>query len=316
MTTPGPAEYATAPVTTHPLAQRPVTLLGVPTSAGAHGPGQEQAPAVLRALGLTQLLARSGVNLRDGGDVAGLRFAAAPRICGARSLDRVVRVAGAVADAVDHVVVGEGRLPLLIGGDCTITVGAVAGLARSLDLGLMYFDGDADLSTPETSGSGILDAMGMAHLLGLGAPALASLGRRRPLLRAEQVTLFGFDPAELDSVGWQRLAERRLRAFPAPMVRRDPAGAAAAALAGLEPQVESFLLHFDVDALDSGELPLADFPHFPGLSLDQAMQALTVLASSPKLAGVVVTEINPDHDPDRRHLRQFTDRLAEALTGS
>jgi arginase len=311
VTTSGSADHV---ATGRRLTGQPVTLLGVPTSAGAHGPGQEQAPAALRALGLPQLLARAGVDLLDGGDVAGQRFAAAPRVNGARSLDRVVAVAQDVADAVAAQAV-LGRLPLVIGGDCTITIGAVAGLARSTDIGLLYFDGDADLSTPDSSGSGVLDAMGMAHLLGLGAPALAGLGPRRPLLPADHVALFGFDPAELDSIQWQRLAERRLAAFPAPVVRQDPAGAAAAALAALEPRVEAFLLHFDVDALDSGELPLADFPHFPGLSLDQAMRALTVLVASPKLAGVVITEINPDHDPDRRHLRLLADRLAEALTG-
>ena len=311
MTTPGSADHVT---TGRRLTELPVTLLGVPTSAGAHGPGQEQAPAVLRALGLPQLLARSGVDLLDGGDVAGQRFTAAPRVNGARSLDRVVAVAQDVADAVAAQVF-RGRLPLVIGGDCTITIGVVAGLARSTDIGLLYFDGDADLATPATSGSGVLDAMGMAHLLGLGDPALAGLGPRRPLLPADHVALFGFDPAELDSIQWQRLAERQLAAFPAPAVRQDPAGAAAAALAVLEPRVEAFLLHFDVDVLDSGELPLADFPHFPGLSLDQAMQALAVLAASPALAGVVITEINPDHDPDRRHLRLLADRLAEALTG-
>jgi arginase len=239
-------------------------------------------PVTGRALGLPQLLARSGVDLADGGDVAGQRFTAAPRVNGARSLDRMVAVARDVA-------------------------GAVAGLAAATDIGLLYVDGDADLATPGSSGSGVLDAMGMAHLLGLGAPALAGLGPRHPLLPADHAALFGSDPAELDGAASGGL--------PRAVVRQDPTGAAAAALAALEPRVEAFLLHFDVGALDSGELPLADFPHFPGLSLDQAMQALTVLAASPKLAGVVITEINPDHDPDRRHLRLLADRLAEALTG-
>src|SRR5450432_1234645 len=79
VTTPGSADHV---ATGKRLTTLPVTLLGVPTSAGAHGPGQEQAPAALRALGLPQLLARSGVDLADGGDVAGRRFAAAARVDG------------------------------------------------------------------------------------------------------------------------------------------------------------------------------------------------------------------------------------------
>jgi arginase len=100
------------------------------------------------------------------------------------------RVAGRVAQTV-----AAGRGPLLLGGDCTITLGVVAGLLRHHpDVGLLYFDGDVDLSTPAATQSGILDAMGVAHLLGDGAPALARVGPRHPMLPAERLLLFGFDP--------------------------------------------------------------------------------------------------------------------------
>src|ERR1700757_3566582 len=91
---------------------------------------------------------------------------------------------------------GPGRLPLVLGGDCTITLGALDGFGEG---GLVYFDGDADLTTPERSGSAVADTMGMTHMLGGGSPRLARLGSRYPLLRPGQVVLFGFDPAELDT---------------------------------------------------------------------------------------------------------------------
>ena len=69
----------------------------------------------------------------------------------------------------------DGRLPLVLGGDCTITLGALAGFG---DGGLMYFDGDADLNTPERSESAVADTMGMTHMLGDGSPEMAT-GRPR-----------------------------------------------------------------------------------------------------------------------------------------
>src|ERR1700739_2459073 len=118
-----------------------------------------------------------------------------------------------------------GRLPLVLGGDCTITLGALDGFGGG---GLVYFDGDADLTTPERSASAVTDTMGMTHMLGGGS---RPPGRRRsrsppPLLRPGQVVLFGFDPAELDTGEWTELVSRHLYAAPAPAVRADPAGEA------------------------------------------------------------------------------------------
>ena len=79
-------------------------------------------------------------------------------------------------------------MPLVVGGDCTITLGVVAGFARhGADVGLLYFDGDADLSTPASTGSGVLDSMVVAHLLCEGAPELTGLGPRVPLLAADRL---------------------------------------------------------------------------------------------------------------------------------
>ena len=74
-----------------------------------------------------------------------------------------------------------------------------------------------------------------------------------------------------------------------------------------------FLVHLDVDVLDTGLFPLANFPHFNGLSLEEMSEALEVLCASPRLAGLVVTEVNPDHDPDGELLGQLVEVVASAL---
>src|ERR1700735_204407 len=113
-----------------------VSILGVPTTAGSHNPGQEKAPAAWRGG-------------EDRGDLPVTRFRAVQPVEGLRDVERVVAVAQQVAGEV-AAIRADGRLPLVLGGDCTITLGVLAGSAEG---GLVYFDGDADLTTPERSES-------------------------------------------------------------------------------------------------------------------------------------------------------------------
>jgi arginase len=289
-----------------------LTVLGVPTTAGSHHAGQEKAPSALRAAGLVEALTAAGIDVHDAGDLTVRRHRPTPPVDGVRGLPRVLEVVGEVADRVAEIR-ATGRRLLVLGGDCTVTLGVVAGLARHGDVALAYVDGDADLNTPQTSASGVLDTMGVTHLLGGGDAALAGFGPRRPLLAADHLELFGFDPAELDTGQWTRLVERRLSATPAPTVRRDPAGLAGEALARLEQHRAAVLVHLDVDVLDTDDFPLGNFPHSAGLSLGEVAAALDVFCSSDHLAGLVLTEVNPDHDPDGELLPQLIEVVTKAL---
>jgi len=290
---------------------RQLSILGVPTSAGSHNPGQDKAPDAWRAAGLAEGLRQAGWDVEDRGDLAAAPFRPVPPVDGLRDVERVVTVAQAVAADVAAIRAAR-RLPLVLGGDCTITLGVLAGFGEA---GLVYFDGDADLATPERSESAVADTMGMTHMLGGGSPRLAGLGSRAPLLRPEQVVLFGFDPGELDTGEWTELVSRHLYAAPAPAVRADPAGQARAALAYLERRTDTYLVHLDVDVLHTGLFPLANFPHFAGLTLDQVGAALTDFTGGEKFGGLVITEVNPDHDPAGQVLGRLARVVTDALAG-
>jgi arginase len=288
---------------------RQISVLGVPTSAGSHNPGQELAPAAWREAGLIERLRAAGLDVEDRGDLPAEPFRPVSPVDGLRDADRVAAIARKVAAEV-AAIRAAGRLPLVLGGDCTITLGALDGSGPG---GLVYFDGDADLTIPERSTSAVADTMGMTHMLGGGSPRLARLGSRYPLLRPGQVVLFGFDPAELDTSEWTELASRHLYAAPAPAVRADPAGQAWQALGYLNRRCGSYLVHFDVDVLHTGLFPLANFPHFAGLTLDEAGACLDVFAGGEKFGGMVITEVNPGHDPSGELLRTLAARVTRAL---
>ena len=289
---------------------RQISVLGVPTSAGSHHSGQEKAPAAWRDAGLIEALDAAGLDVEDRGDLAAEPFRPVSPDGGLRDADRVAGIARQVAASVTAIR-EAGRLPLVLGGDCTITLGALAG--SGADGGLVYFDGDADLHTPEHTDSAVADTMGMTHMLGGGSPRLARLGSRYPLLRPGQVVLFGFDPAELDTGEWTELVSRHLYAAPAPAVRTDPAGQARAALAYLGRRAGTYLVHFDVDVLHTGLFPLANYPHFAGLTLDEVSVCLNEFAGGEKFGGLVITEVNPDHDPSGQLLRSLAARVVRAL---
>lgn len=289
-------------------------LIGVPTSAGAHHAGQDLAPAALRAAGLIQRLETAGLSLADAGDLPGAVFAADRAAPAGRNLAAVARVAAEVAGAVADVA-ASGRLPLVLGGDCTITLGAVAGYRRVVpDLGLIYVDGDADLGYPGDGGSGIFDSMGISHLLGRGAPELTGLGGAAPLLSPDRLAIVGPDPRETTDDGRRFLAGLGVSFAEAPAFIPDPAGAAQRAIAAISGAASRFLVHFDIDVVDSGDLPLANFPHYgSGVSLGQALSCLRTLREHANFGGLVLTEINPTHDRAGTELGRLVTGLTSAL---
>jgi arginase len=293
-----------------------LVVLGVPSSAGAHHAGQDLAPAALRERGLLDRLRNVGIPVHDGGDVAGERWAPDVATSTARNVDAVVRVALAVADSVEREA-ADGRVPVVLGGDCTLTLGVVAGLQRvHEDVRLAYFDGDADLSSPERTRSGILDATGVAHILGIADTPLTHIGRQVPMLQAHQLTLLGYDPTDHDSFDPDALAARPTLVHASDAeVRADPVGAAERALSAIGADEVAHVVHFDVDAVDSRDLALGNFPHYgTGVSLAVATQVLQTLLAAPNLAALVLTEVNPTHDPTGRQLDRYIDAVTSALS--
>lgn len=296
---------------------RVIGVIGVPTSAGAFAPGQEQAPQALRAAGLIDELLRGGVEVRDHGDRQLWRWRPDRRRRRAQNLDQVVDIVRdtfrRVADAV-----GAGETTLVLGGDCTVGIGTVAGHVAAGDrVGLIYFDSHADLNVPQSVSEGALDWMGMAHMLGEpeATPELIAAGPRTPLLAAEQVLLFGWGPAQATAFEREVITRRSLRTIPVDEVAADPEGAAARALALIDERCDRLLVHFDVDVIDFTDVPMSENTgRNEGLAYVDAMAALHRLLQSPRLGGLTITELNPDHTEEGAGtLRRFATDVATAV---
>jgi arginase len=289
-------------------------VLGVPSSAGGRRLGQERGPSALRDAGLVEALrARAGAaEVLDAGDLPVRTFAPDAVHPARRNLPAVVETVRSVRERVRELL-AAGYFPVVLGGDCTITVGVVAAFVeRHGDPGLIYFDADLDLNTPETTPSGIFDGMVTAHLLGQGAPQLAGAGPRRPLLPPSRLLYFGYDVAGggIDPPELAALERSQCPCVPSADVRRDPTATARAALARLAGDGRAILVHFDVDTLDTRAV---DVPHANGLRLDTAMESLSVFLGSGAAGGLVVTELNPAMEADGATAAALAAALPNAL---
>jgi arginase len=299
---------------------RAVGVIGVPTSAGAFAPGQERAPAALREAGLVSLLREGGVEVSDYGEAPLWRWRpdrARPR---AQNLGKVVEIVRDTAQRVEEAVLARETI-LVLGGDCTVGIGTVAGHAESTDsVGVIYFDLHADLNVPDSALPGALDWMGMAHMLGeQGAERdLVEVGPRSPLLTPGRVVVLGWGPEQATPHEREAVERLGLEAIPVDEVRIDPAGCAQRALDTLGSRVDRVLVHFDVDVIDFTDTPLSENPgRNEGITYEQAAAALATLLASPAVAGVTVTELNPNHvEEGAGSIERLARDLVAALTGS
>ena len=297
---------------------RRVGLIGVPSSAGAHWPGQDKAPLTLRDAGLVERLEAAGCAVVDRGDMPRVRFRPDGERRRPHNLAAVVGVARGVAEHVESAL-GDGEVPLVIGGDCTIELGVLSGFLRAgQDPALLYLDGGLDLRTPADNPTGVLDSMGVSHMIGEpgAAEELARIGPRFPLMPDDRIVYFGHGPVGAPSEA--RIADRRgMARYPAGRVQGGPEQAATEALGDLTSRAERFVVHFDVDAIDFFDFPVADVPqHNAGLTFEEAISCLRMFASSPKFAGLTITEFNPDHADEEGELAAaFVRAVADALAG-
>ena len=209
----------------------------------------------------------------------------------------------------------SGYLPFILGGDCSLLMGAVEGLiSATLKLGLIYMDAHGDFNTPDTTPSGIIGGMDVAIVTGRGPKKLVNLFGHSPLLPDENIVLYGV--RDLDSLEAVALAESRVKVYTRSNVRRE----------GAESSVEQILsrfllscsglyLHVDLDVIDESVFLASGLPVFDGLSGEEFRTVVRGLVRSGKLCGVMLASFDAAKDADGCQARKLLDLVVEALYG-
>jgi arginase len=284
---------------------RPKSIIGAPSSIGIrpYDDGTPRrldlAPAALRK---HDLAARIGVS--DLGDVVSPPYRDFVRTAGKpRNEAEVAVYSRALASRVVAGVPNSDAFLLLLGGDCSIVLGALLGfrLRGHARVGLVYVDAHADFATPDTSRTGSAASMCLALAVGRGDTPLARLDGASPLVREEDVVIIGrHDDTDGTWYGEDVLRSLPLLDLPRPVVRdRGPTSAAEAALERVgRAEVDGFWIHVDADVLDPTVLPAVDSPEPGGLTLEELTELLIPLARHPMALGLELTIYDPALDAD------------------
>ena len=250
-------------------------------------------PSAIRYAGLSDRLERAGIEVEDRGNVqaplAETRASGAER---ARFLDEILETCARVAVEVEQAR-GDGLVPLVLGGDHSIAMGSLSGLAAEGPGGVLWLDAHGDLNTPATTPSGNVHGMPLAAAIGL-CDDFARDGLRLPAVDPEHVALVGvrsLDPGEQALV-------RDLGVAVYTISDLDRRGMEPVITEALERVSGGSFVHVsvDLDVVDPEVAPGVGDPVRGGLSYREAHLAFELVAEAEVMDGLDIVEVNPIHD--------------------
>ena len=294
-------------------AVREIAVIGAPLDLGAGRRGVDMGPSAIRYAGLEQLLAEKlGVRVSDAGNVGSpVVETTAEGDANARYLDQILdlcdRLSALVADAA-----GRGALPLVLGGDHSVALGSLVGMAKDRGAGgVVWIDAHGDLNTPATSPTGNVHGMVLAAALGLAGEEFTRDGWPMPAVEHGKLALVGV--RSLDAGERELLGSLDAKIFTMSEVDRI----------GVEPCMREALAHaggaaflhvsLDMDAVDPDYAPGVGTPVRGGLSYREAHLAMETVAESALIDSMDVVEVNPILDRENATGQLAVELVASAL---
>ena len=266
-------------------------------------------PSALRLAGLAGSLERLGHSVLDLGNVA---MPVAEALESSDSLPYAETIAEVCRQAFLKLKdVPPESFPIALGGDHSVSLGSVSGVAQAGRTGVLWIDAHADLNTPQSSPSGNVHGMPLSHLLGQGDPRLLNIWGGGAVLDPRDLVYIGL--RSLDPFERLFIREHGVRAYT--MKEIDRRGLAVVAEEALE-YLEAPRLHvsFDADALDPSVAPGVGTPVPGGLSYREAHLLMELLADSEKVSSLDLVEVNPVLDVQNSTGRIMVE-MASSLLG-
>ncbi|MBI3650786.1 MAG: arginase [Acidobacteria bacterium] len=280
--------------------KKSVKIIGVPMDLGAGRRGVDMGPSAIRIAGVNQAIALQGFAVADAGNVhvhpPEAMTATNPR---AHYLKEIAEASEELAQMVEAALV-EGAIPVILGGDHSIAIGSVAGVAsyyqkQNQKIGIVWLDAHTDVNTPDSTPSGNIHGMPLAALLGRGAKELTEVAGFAPKVLPENTVIIGarsIDPPERELL-------KALNIRVITMSEMDERGMAdviqeAAALAANG--TVGFHVTMDMDFIDPFYAPGVGTPERGGATYRESHLAMEKLADTGKVLSIEITEVNPLYD--------------------
>jgi arginase len=271
-------------------------VIPAPSALGLRVGGVARAPAALLEQGLADTL-----GARVGQAVAAPRADGRidPR-AGVLNAEAIAAYARDLAAAIDDSLVRD-EFPIVLGGDCSILLGAMTALRKRGRYGLLFLDGHADFYQPEADQTGEAASMELGFVTGRGPELLTGPQSRGPLVRDEDVIVVGFRDADLAAAEGSRPLPPTIKALDLTVVRTYGAEHAAKTATNhltVGESAQRFWIHLDVDVLHDEVMPAVDYRQPDGLSWSELGQILDAVLASGRAVGLELTIFNPDLDPE------------------
>jgi arginase len=271
--------------------RRPAGIFGVPMDLGQDRRGVDMGPSAIRYARLQSALEELGYPVIDLGNAA----TPIPEVMEKKEELRHLAAVRAVCDEVAgraEAMISDGLFPVFLGGDHSISIGTVSGIARSSGrTGLIWLDAHADFNLPETSPSGNIHGMPLSTLTGRGHPDLVGIGGEGASVRTEDVVILGLRSVDVKERGL--LLETGIRVYT--MKEIDAYGIARVmrrALGDLS-HLERIHLSFDLDVVDPDVAPGVGTPVRGGLTYREAHLVMELINEAGIVTSLDVVEVNP-----------------------
>lgn len=291
--------------------KKDISIIGVPMDLGQTRRGVDMGPSAIRYAGVVERLENLQHRIEDLGDIEiGSRDRTISNESNLKNLKAVAEASETLAAKVDEVVT-QGKFPLVLGGDHSIAIGTIAGLAKHYpNMGVIWYDAHGDLNTGETSPSGNIHGMPLAVSLGLGDPTLTQIGGYGTKIKPENIVIIG--ARSLDEGEKVLIKEKGIKVFT--MHEIDRMGMTAVmeeAIGYLKDRTDGVHLSLDLDGLDPHDAPGVGTPVLGGISYRESHLAMEMLEEANILTSAEFVEVNPILDE-----RNKTATVAVALMGS
>jgi len=304
---------AASPVFSSAVQPQPeVAIIGAELDLGAGRRGVDMGPSAIRYAGLGERLEELGIPSHDWGNVyTPLRETTDAGSTNARFLDQIRETCERIAERVRSAAEG-GLTPLVLGGDHSVAIGTMGGLASRDGPGaVLWFDAHGDLNTPATTPSGNVHGMPLAAALGRAGEGFESERWSLPSVDPGRVAVLGvrsLDPGERELVQSAGLAVYTISDI-------DRRGVEPVLREALERVSSGPFVHVsvDLDFVDPAVAPGVGSPVRGGLSYREAHLAMELVAESGLLSSLELVEVNPILDHENQTARLAVELAASAL---
>jgi arginase len=278
------------------MAQK-IRIIGVPMDLGQSRRGVDMGPSALRVAGLQSRLKQLGHTVEDIGNVA-VKQAEELHYGEKRSkyLNEIMETCRGLAEITEQTL-GEGYLPIVLGGDHSIAIGSSSGVSnffhkQSKKIGCLWLDAHADMNTPDSSPSGNVHGMPLASLIGYGAPELVELLGYKPKVEPRNVSLVGV--RDLDARERRLVKDSGVHAFTMRDIdERGMREVMSEALRFASDDTDGIAVSLDMDFIDPADAPGVGTPVRGGATYREGHLAMEMIADSEAMVSFEIVEINP-----------------------